>query len=189
MRDEIRQIIIDSIKTKERVLSEDIDIIIDITNVIIDAFKSGKKLLIFGNGGSAADAQHIASEFINRFRLERMSLPAIALTTDTSTLTSISNDYNFDRVFSRQIESLANEGDIVLGISTSGNSRNVVSALKKAKEKKTITIGFTGESGGEMKDLCDYIFTAPSSTTPRIQEAHITVGHIICELVEKAMAE
>lgn len=155
-----------------------------ISKCIADAFKKGKKVLLFGNGGSAADAQHIAAEFVNRFRIERTPLPAIALTTDTSILTSIGNDYNFNDVFSKQIMALGKKGDIAIGITTSGNSPNVLSGLKQAHRQGLKTIGFLGRDGGRAKNLCDLKIIVPSSSTSFIQETHITTAHVICLLVD-----
>jgi D-sedoheptulose 7-phosphate isomerase len=159
--------------------------IIKIGEILIDVYKKGKKLLIAGNGGSAADAQHIAGELVSKFYFDRPALPAIALTTDTSIITAIGNDYGYEYLFSRQIEANGVKGDAFLGISTSGNSKNIIEGVKKAKEKGLITIGLTGETGGEMKNLCDYIIKVPSSETPRIQESHILIGHIWCSMIEK----
>jgi D-sedoheptulose 7-phosphate isomerase len=153
-------------------------------NLCIDGLNNGGKILIFGNGGSAADAQHIAAELVGRYKLERKGLPAIALTTDTSVLTSIGNDYGYHHVFNRQIEALANEGDIVIGISTGGSSDNVISALKLANELGCKTVGFSGRDGGEMNTLCDINLVVPTDDTPRIQEMHIVIGHTICHLIE-----
>ena len=155
--------------------------------LLVDRFKAGRKLLIMGNGGSAADAQHFAAEIVGRFKLERAALPAIALSTDTSILTAIGNDYGFEAVFSRQVEALATTGDVVIGISTSGNSPNVLKALELARERGCLTIGLLGRDGGSIKALCDLALVIPSSDTPRIQEGHITIIHIICDLVEKTM--
>ena len=152
----------------------------------IDSLNHGGKILIFGNGGSAADAQHIASELVGRYKVERKGLAAIALTTDTSALTSIGNDYGYLRVFERQVESLANEGDIVIGISTGGSSTNVISALKVAKKLGCKTIGFSGKDGGEFSTLCDINLIAIAENTPRIQEMHILFGHTICHLIDQA---
>jgi len=152
---------------------------------IIEALKNGKKILLCGNGGSAADAQHIAAEFTGRYKLERIGLPAIAITTDTSALTAIGNDYGYDRVFDRQIEALAQNGDIIIGISTSGNSINVINALKLGQEMGCKTIGLSGRDGGAMNDICDVNVVVPSSNTPRIQEIHILIGHIICHIVDE----
>jgi D-sedoheptulose 7-phosphate isomerase len=150
---------------------------------IAEAFKAGRKLLLFGNGGSAADAQHIAAEFMNRFLIERPPLPAIALTTDTSVLTSIANDYAFDEIFSKQLKALGKKGDVALGITTSGSSGNVLKALRAAKKLGMTTIALTGE-GGKAASLADIALQIPSRSTPRIQEAHIAVGHILCDLTD-----
>jgi D-sedoheptulose 7-phosphate isomerase len=150
----------------------------------IDCLRSGGKILIFGNGGSAADAQHIAAELVGRYKSDRKGLPAIALTTDSSTLTSIANDFGYGNVFNRQVEALANNGDIVIGISTSGKSDNVINALKLASKLKCITIGFSGQDGGEMNKICDVNLVVPSEDTPRIQEMHIVIGHTICHLID-----
>jgi D-sedoheptulose 7-phosphate isomerase len=162
-------------------LSEDIEKVIIAIRSSLD---NGGKLLLMGNGGSAGDAQHIAAEFIGRYKKERPALPAIALTVDTSALTAIGNDYGYDFVFERQVDGLAQKGDIVLGFSTSGNSENVVRALKKAKEKGAKTIALLGKSGGKAKDVAEIAIVVPSNDTARIQEAHITIGHIICEIIE-----
>lgn len=150
-----------------------------------ETLKNGKKILIFGNGGSAADAQHIAAEFTGRFVKERKAYPAIALTTDTSALTAIGNDYGFDRVFSRQVEALAVPGDLLIGISTSGNSPNVVQALMQGKKTGCLLVGLTGNSGGKMKDICDTALIVNSTVTARIQEAHILIGHMMCEYIDE----
>jgi len=150
----------------------------------IDCLKSGGKILILGNGGSAADAQHIAAELVGRYKSDRKGLPAIALTTDSSVLTSISNDFGYTHVFDRQVEALAKKGDVIIGISTSGKSSNVNSALKLASKLKCITIGFSGQGGGEMKNICDVNIIIPSEDTPRIQEMHIVIGHTICYLID-----
>jgi D-sedoheptulose 7-phosphate isomerase len=157
-----------------------------ITELLINCFQNHHKLLVCGNGGSAADAQHIAGEFVNRFRFDRPGLPAIALTTDTSVLTSIGNDSSYDFIFSRQVETLASVGDVLVGISTSGTSRNILNALEAAKKKGIFTVGFTGEKGRQgMADLCDQCLIIPSMDTPRIQEAHLFIWHYICGRVEK----
>ncbi|HPD60939.1 MAG TPA: D-sedoheptulose 7-phosphate isomerase [Thermodesulfobacteriota bacterium] len=155
--------------------------------VIVDAFHRGGKILLFGNGGSAADAQHIAAEFVNRYLLTREPFAALALTTDTSILTSISNDLSFDEVFSRQIAALGKRGDISWGITTSGKSRNIIRAFEISRELGLTTIGFTGKDGGRVASLVDYNFNVDVDSTPRIQETHITLAHVICELVEKRM--
>jgi D-sedoheptulose 7-phosphate isomerase len=159
----------------------------EMAEMIIKSLASGKKLLIMGNGGSAADAQHFAAEIIGRFKLERPALPAVALTTDTSILTAIGNDYGFDAVFIRQVEGLATSGDVVIGISTSGNSPNVLAALVKAKELGCETIALLGRDGGAIKDAVDLPVVIPSQDTPRIQEGHITIIHIVCDLVERRL--
>jgi len=154
------------------------------SKLAVDTLKAGNKILIFGNGGSAADAQHIAAELTGRYKTERRGLPGIALTTDTSALTAIGNDYGYDRVFDRQVESLANKGDLLLGISTSGNSKNVISALKLGLEMGCKTIGFSGRDGGGMNEICDINLVVPSDNTPRIQEMHILFGHNICQIID-----
>jgi D-sedoheptulose 7-phosphate isomerase len=158
-------------------------------NLCIDSLQSGGKILLFGNGGSAADAQHIAAEMVGRYKVERKGLPAIALTTDTSALTSIGNDYGYSHVFDRQVEALANKGDVVIGISTGGSSGNVTSALKLAKDIGCKTIGFSGRDGGEMNALCDINLVVPAEDTPRIQEMHIVIGHTICHLIDQAFKD
>jgi len=164
------------------------DEILKIAELIVNCYRSGRKVVLFGNGGSAADAQHLAAEFVSKFRLERRGLPAIALNTNTSIMTAIANDYEFGRIFERQVESIVNEGDVAIGITTSGDSDNVIRGLLKAKEKNATTIAFTGRSGGKVKDVADITLKVPSDDTPRIQEVHITVGHIICEIVEEEIA-
>lgn len=154
---------------------------------LIQAYSAGKKVLICGNGGSAADAQHIAAEFVGKFYLDRRALPAEALTVNTSSITAIGNDYSFDQVFSRQIEAFGAEGDVLIGISTSGNSRNVVEAFHVARLMGIVTVALTGASGGKLKEEADYCICVPSSDTPRIQEHHILAGHLICEVVERAL--
>ena len=155
----------------------------------LDCLKNGNKILLFGNGGSAADAQHIAAELVGRYKTERKGLAAIALTTDTSALTAISNDYGYDCVFDRQVEALANTGDVAIGISTGGSSANVASALKLAKDLDCKTIGFSGRGGGEMNELCDINIVVPSQDTARIQEMHIVIGHTICHLIDLAFTK
>ena len=155
----------------------------------LDCLKNGNKILLFGNGGSAADAQHIAAELVGRYKTERKGLAAIALTTDTSALTAIGNDFDYDRVFDRQVEALANTGDVAIGISTGGSSANVASALKLAKDLDCKTIGFSGRGGGEMNELCDVNIVVPAKDTARIQEMHIVIGHTICHLIDLAFSE
>ncbi|MBI5866497.1 MAG: SIS domain-containing protein [Planctomycetes bacterium] len=160
-----------------------------ISDVIIEAFRAGKRLYIIGNGGSAADAQHIAGELLGRFRINRPALPAIALTTDTSTLTAVANDFAFDQVFVRQVEGLVRAGDVLWCLSTSGNSPNVLAAAKLARERGAVVLGFTGQSGGEFGPICHYLFRAPHDRSDRIQEAHQLAYHAICERVEAALAQ
>jgi len=181
----ITEYIEQSIQTKQRLLETKREIIEQIVGEIVKALQHDNKVLWFGNGGSAADAQHLACELVSKFFLERKALASLALTTNTSELTGIANDYSFDRVFARQVEALARPGDIVIGITTSGNSPNVIEAIKVAKRLGAITVGFTGESGGRLKDYVDYLLDVPSKVTPHIQESHITIGHLICLLVEK----
>jgi len=160
---------------------------IQVAELLVEAFRNGKKLLVMGNGGSAADAQHLAGEIVGRFRLERPGLPAIALNTDTSILTAVGNDYGYEAIFRRQVEAHGQEGDVVIGISTSGSSPNVLSALRLAREKGCRTVGLLGKDGGSIKGLVDIDLTVPGHDTPRIQEGHITIIHILCELVEQAL--
>lgn len=161
--------------------------IAEVLNLLVETFRSGGKLLVMGNGGSAADAQHFVAEIVGRFKMERPALPAIALSTDTSILTAIGNDYGFDMVFSRQIEALATAGDLVIGISTSGNSPNVMKALELARARGCSTVGLLGKDGGRIKDLCGIALIVPTEDTPRVQEGHITIIHILCDLMEKTM--
>lgn len=156
-------------------------------SAIIAAVKKGHKILFCGNGGSAADAQHMVAELVGRFLYERRPIAALALTTNTSVLTAIANDYNFDTVFSRQVEALGSEGDVLVAISTSGRSTNVINAIEAARRKGITVIGLTGEDGGLMKKLCDVCIRIPTNSTPRIQEMHTVVGHILCQLVEEAI--
>ncbi len=169
-------------------LSQDNRTVIErMVNGIVQSFENGGKLLIFGNGGSAADAQHISAEFLNRFKMERPPLPAIALTTDSSTITAIGNDYSYDDSFLKQVQALANKNDVVLGISTSGNSENVIRALRYSFKKGVKTYGFGGNTGGKMPGLCDELLTVPTTTTARVQECHIIAAHLLCELVDERM--
>jgi len=186
MQNEIISILDESIKIKED-LKNQIQLIVDISEKIIECYQNNNKVVLFGNGGSAADAQHIAAEFVGKFYMDRDSLPALALCTNTSNLTATGNDFGYDKVFERQVSSLVNKGDIVIGISTSGNSPNVIKGLEKAKQKGAITIGFTGKKENNIEKITDYCLKVPSIDTPRIQEGHITVGHIICYLVEKEL--
>lgn len=175
-----------SIAVKTEVLRSLTPAIEQAAKLMIGALKNGNKIMFFGNGGSAADAQHLAAELISRFLLERKSLPAIALTTDTSIITAIGNDYSFDNIFARQVEGLARQGDVAFGLSTSGNSRNVIAGLEKAKQLGCVTIGLTGPAG-KIGELADLTLKVPSKETPRIQESHITIGHILCGLVEEEL--
>ena len=176
----------DSINVKANLLKDDdvLNMITQVTTEITLAYKAKNKVLLCGNGGSASDAQHIAAEFTGRFYLDREPLFAEALHVNTSYLTAVANDYSYDEIYSRYVKAAGREGDILIGISTSGNSKNVVNALRVARELNLKTIGFTGSSGGKMKDLCHYLINVPSDDTPRIQESHILIGHIICEIVE-----
>lgn len=184
MEDLIIKIFRDSCELKEAFVNENVGRVVQVVEVITKALKSGKKLLLFGNGGSAADAQHIAAEFVNRFMIERPPLPAIALTTDSSILTSIGNDYDFSEIFSKQIKALGQPGDVAWGISTSGKSINVIKGLVQGKKMGLITVALTGQGGGEMAEIADYSLNVSSGSTPRIQEVHITVGHVVCQLVD-----
>jgi len=166
-------------------INDIIDEIDDSIRLLLDCIKKDGKIILFGNGGSAADAQHIAAEFVGRFKIERISMPAIALTTDSSILTSVGNDYSFELIFSRQCESLVQEGDVVIALSTSGNSINVLNGVKMAKKKKAKIIGLLGNSGGKISELSDVSIIVNSNSTPRIQEGHRLIAHIICEIVEK----
>jgi D-sedoheptulose 7-phosphate isomerase len=185
--EKIQDDLLEHVSVMNAVAASLVDQVMAAADLVLGALKSGSKILLMGNGGSAADAQHIAAELIGRFKVDRKALPAIALTTDTLILTAVGNDYSFDDVFSRQVAALANEGDIVIGISTSGNSPNVLNAIRAAKEIGCKTIGMTGKDGGELARLADLSLIVPSQETPRIQEAHITVGHIICSLVEQSL--
>lgn len=187
--DKIKNIIKASVETKQKLLNDDalLQTISKIVEVIADAFKKDKKVYFCGNGGSAADAQHLAAEFSGRFYKDRKALPAEALHCNTSYLTAVANDYGYDNVYSRIIEGIGKAGDVLIGLSTSGNSINILNAFQVARMNKMIVIGFTGDSGGKMKVASDYLINIPSSDTPRIQECHITVGHIICQLVEESV--
>ena len=183
---DIKKVIQDSITVKERIL-EDKEFITNINKIAdlcVSCMKNQNKILLAGNGGSAADAQHFAAELVNRFYVDRQALPAIALTTDTSVITSIGNDYGYDQIFARQIEAIGKASDIYIAISTSGNSPNILTSLQKALDKDLITIGLTGQNGGKMEDLCHYCLKAPSTDTPTIQEARLLIEHIICGVIE-----
>ena len=178
-----------SIETKHKILNDKniIETINQAANAIIKAYKNGKKVLTAGNGGSAGDAQHIAGELVSKFFFDRPGLSAFSLATDTSILTAIGNDYGYEKSFSRQIQANANEGDVFIAISTSGNSKNIVKAILEAKKKNVTTVGLVGQKACEMDNLCDYIIKVPSESTPTIQESHIMLGHIICALVEETI--
>lgn len=174
----------ESSRLKDAFVNENLNRIVAVINVITQALNSGNKILLFGNGGSAADAQHLAGEFVNRFMIERPPLPAIALTTDTSVITSIANDYEYNEIFSKQIRAIGHAGDIAWCMSTSGTSPNVIKALEVAKKLELVTIAFAGKDGGEIARMADYALVVPSNNTPRIQEVHITLGHVICEMID-----
>jgi D-sedoheptulose 7-phosphate isomerase len=189
MKEKIKNIISTSISVKEKLLQDEVmqENIVAAVNSIVKAFSNGNKVLFCGNGGSAADAQHLAAEFSGRFYKDRKALPSEALHCNTSYLTAVANDYSYDVVYSRIVDGIGVGGDVLVGLSTSGNSVNIIKAFEIAKQKDIITIGFTGEHGGKMKELSDYLFNMPSKDTPRIQESHIMIGHIICELVEEKL--
>ena len=184
MEDHIVKIFRESSQLKENFVNENLSKVVRVVDAITGALKAGNKILIFGNGGSAADAQHIAAEFVNRFIIERPPLPAIALSTDTSVITSIGNDYDFSEIFSKQIRAIGQSGDVAWGISTSGKSPNVIKALEVAKKMGLITIALTGRDGGDIARMVDHSLDVSSNSTPRIQEVHITVSHVICEMVD-----
>jgi D-sedoheptulose 7-phosphate isomerase len=166
---------------------ETCDLIVDVADVCVRAFSNGGKILLAGNGGSAADAQHLAAELVGRFAYHRPGLPAIALTTDTSILTAVSNDYGFEHLFARQIQALGRTGDVFFAISTSGRSPNITQALKAARAAGLICVGFSGRDGGDLLQQCDYCFRIPDESTPRIQEGHKVIGHLVCEIIERSM--
>jgi D-sedoheptulose 7-phosphate isomerase len=185
--DKIKNIIQSSIDVKSKILNDDklLQTVNDCINVIVSAFEKGNKVLFCGNGGSASDAQHLAAEFSGRFYTDRDALPAEALHCNTSYITAVANDYSYDVIYSRILKGIGNEGDVLIGLSTSGNSKNIVKAFEMAREKRMTTIGFTGSTGGKLKSLSDFLINIPSDDTPRIQESHITLGHIICQMVEE----
>lgn len=189
MKDKIAQDIRSSIEAKQQLLASpaQIEVIEKAISITLECLRAGNKLLFCGNGGSAADSQHLAAEFVGRYEKERRSLPAIALTTDTSILTAIGNDYAYERVFERQVEGLGRRGDVLFAISTSGNSKNVIAAVKKAREMGLKVVVFTGGGGGELKNLADAALVVPSKKTARIQESHILVGHILCERIDELL--
>jgi len=176
-----------SIDTKQNILNDEklMQTIAEVAQECVDLYRKGKKTLLAGNGGSAADAQHFAAELVGRYGFDRASLPSIALTTDTSNLTAIGNDYGYDKVFSRQLEGMGNEGDLFIGISTSGNSQNIINAFMAAKEKNIMTVALVGRDGGKMANIADYTLIVPSNATPRIQESHLLIEHMICDIIEQ----
>lgn len=185
--DDIKTQLQDSIDTKKALLAANLDIIRNIADVLVRAFKNNHRLYLIGNGGSAADAQHIAGELVGRFKMNRRPLPAVALTTDTSVMTALANDFGYDTCFARQVEALASPGDVILAFSTSGNSKGILNAVQVARDRGVTAIGFTGKNGGLLKDAVDICLQIPSDNTPRIQECHITVGHILCSIIEKEL--
>jgi D-sedoheptulose 7-phosphate isomerase len=188
MKDAITQAFEESIRVKQVFLREHIDALVDAVEAIVHCFQKGNKLLLFGNGGSAADAQHIAAEFVNRFLVDRPPLPAIALTTDSSILTSIANDYDYEEVFAKQLRALGKAGDVALAISTSGNSANVLAAIEVCRQLKIKTIGLTGGNGGKMAGQVDILLAVSAGrNSARIQETHILVGHVICDIVDQTL--
>jgi len=187
MSEAIIDIFVDSARVKVRFARENAASIRQVAGIIAQAFRDGNKVILFGNGGSAMDASHIAAEFVNRFLMERPPLPALALNTDTAVLTSIGNDYDFSQIYSKQLSALGHEGDVVIGISTSGNSPNVLRAIETAKKKSMKTVVFTGRDGGKLAGLADHTFLVPSKVTPRIQETHIPLGHVLCQLVDEEL--
>ncbi len=187
MKNEIEKSLKESIEVKTELLSNSVETISKIASISINALRNGHSLYLMGNGGSAADAQHISGELVGRYKKDRKALPVLALTTDTSVLTAISNDYGNDLCFERQVEAFVRNGDVVFGLSTSGNSKNIINAIKLAGKMEAKTIGFTGRDGGRLKDCVDICLMVPSSETPRIQECHITVGHILCSIIEKEL--
>lgn len=189
MRERIKDILLESIQVKEEILRNQIDAIVEIAQLMIDCLKKGGKVIVFGNGGSASDSQHIAAELVGRFKKDRSALAGVALTTNTAVLTSLANDYGYDVVFSRQIEALGKKNDVALGISTSGKAKNVALGIKQAKKMGIKTVALSGGDGGDIVKLADVSLMVPSSITARIQEAHITIAHIICEMIEHALCQ
>jgi len=187
LKKKIIKIFKESISVKEKFINENLDTVVEVSELIADSFNKGGKLILFGNGGSASDASHIAAEFINRFKKERPALPAIALTTDMAVMTSIANDHDFSEIFSRQLKALARKHDIVIAISTSGNSSNVIKAVETAKRKKLKIVAFTGIKGDKLASKADYVLAVPSNKVPRIQETHITLGHVLCQMADEIL--
>jgi len=186
---QIEERLLDSIRTKELVLKTLVPVIEQTTRLLIEALEQGSKILLCGNGGSAADCQHIAAELVGKLLVKRKALPAIALTTDTSSITALANDFGYETIFQRQVEALGQKGDVLIGISTSGHSPNVLSAVQTAREIGMKTVGLTGRDGGFLAKVVDFSITVPSDSTQRIQESHITIGHILCELIEAHFAD
>lgn len=189
MRERIKDILLESIQVKEEILRNQVDAILEIAELMIDCLKKDGKVIVFGNGGSASDSQHIAAELVGRFKKDRSALASIALTTNTSIITSLANDYGYDVIFSRQIEALGKKNDIALGISTSGKAKNVALAIKQAKKMGIKTVVLSGGDGGDIVKLADVSLVVPSKVTARIQEAHITIAHIICEMIEQELCQ
>jgi len=189
MKNYIMKQIADSAATKQAILENEtlLDMIVSVAQECVAVYCKGKKTMLAGNGGSAADAQHIAAELVGRYGFDRPSIPSLALTTDTSNLTAIGNDYGYDKVFSRQLEGMGQEGDLFIGISTSGNSQNIINAFDAAKDKGVTTVALVGRDGGKMAKMADYAIIIPSNATPRIQESHILIGHILCDIIEKEL--
>ncbi len=183
----IDQFVAESLSVKSRFFADNKEQVVRVAEAMTRGLRTGHKVLFFGNGGSAADAQHLAAELVGRFAGDRAPLPGLALTTDTSVLTALGNDYGYEKVFSRQVQALGNEGDTAVAISTSGNSPSVLEAIDMARSKGLYTVGFTGETGGKMNDRVDVLFRVPSRNTPRIQETHLLLGHILCELVDRQL--
>jgi D-sedoheptulose 7-phosphate isomerase len=189
MKEKILKAFEESISVKQQFIKDNLDMVFEVSKLLSDTFNRGNKLILFGNGGSASDASHIAGEFVNRFKKERPGLPAISLNTDVAVMTAIANDYDFSEIFSRQLKVLAQDGDVAIAISTSGNSPNILKAVDTAKRKKLKIIAFTGAKGDKLAAKANYSFVVPSSNTPRIQETHITLGHILCQMVEEILFE
>ncbi|MFA6357236.1 MAG: D-sedoheptulose 7-phosphate isomerase [Candidatus Omnitrophota bacterium] len=189
MRERVKDILLESIQVKEEILRNQVESIVQIAELMIDCLKKDGKVIVFGNGGSASDSQHIAAELVGRFKKDRSALAGIALTTNTSILTSLANDYGYDVVFSRQVEALGKKNDVVLGISTSGKAKNVALGIKQAKKMGIKTVALSGGDGGDIVKLADLSLVVPSKVTARIQEAHITIAHIICEMIEQVLCQ
>ncbi|MBV5349237.1 D-sedoheptulose 7-phosphate isomerase [bacterium] len=189
MKNYIIKQIADSAATKQAILENEalLDMIVTVAQECVAVYRKGKKTMLAGNGGSAADAQHIAAELVGRYGFDRPSIPSLALTTDTSNLTAIGNDYGYDKVFSRQLEGMGQEGDLFIGISTSGNSQNIINTFESAKERGIATVALVGRDGGKMGQMADFSIIIPSNATPRIQESHILIGHILCDIIEKEL--